>query len=154
MIKFYQAQTTGDIEDVRALFKEYEKAIGVDLCFQRFAEELAGLPGHYAPPDGCLLLADVDSRIAGCAVLRKLAENICEVKRLYVRPQFRGLGLGRKLALAIIEKARKRGYVKMRLDTLPSMTEAIALYASLGFIKTEAYRYNPIEGAIYMEKEL
>lgn len=153
-IEIRAAANQDDIESVRLLFKEYEKAIGVDLCFQGFADELAGLPGRYSSPEGVLLLAFVDSQLAGCVALRWFDQNTCEMKRLYVRPGFRGLGLGRKLALAVIDEATTIGYTKMRLDTLPSMTEAIALYKTLGFIEIEPYRYNPVKGAIYMEKEL
>ena len=154
MIAFKDAETPEDIEHSRLLFKEYEKAIGVDLCFQGFARELAELPGDYAPPDGCLILAFVDSALAGCAAMRKSADHICEMKRLYVRSNFRGFGLGRSLALEAIRRAVRHGYDKMRLDTLPSMTEAISLYQSLGFVVIEPYRFNPVQGAIYMEKML
>jgi ribosomal protein S18 acetylase RimI-like enzyme len=154
IIQIQAAHRQQDIESVRILFKEYEKAIGVDLCFQGFADELAGLPGKYASPDGCLLLAFVDSALAGCAALRRYDEDTCEMKRLYVRPEFRGLGLGRKLARAIIDEAIAIGYTKMRLDTLPSMVEAIAMYKTLGFAEIEPYRFNPVNGAIYMEKGL
>jgi carbonic anhydrase len=124
------------------------------LCFQGFAEELADLPGRYSSPEGALLLVFLDSKLAGCVALRWYDHNTCETKRLYVRPGFRGLGLGRKLAQAIINEATQIGYTKMRLDTLPSMTEAIAMYKTLGFMEIEPYRYNPVKGAIYMEREL
>lgn len=153
-IEIRAASGQTDIESIRLLFAEYEKAIGVDLCFQGFAEELAGLPGRYSSPEGALLLAFVDSQMAGCVALRWYDNNTCEMKRLYVRPDFRGLGLGRKLALAVIDEAAKIGYTKMRLDTLPSMTEAIAMYKTLGFTEIEPYRFNPVAGAIYMEKGL
>lgn len=143
-----------DIKSIRLLFKEYEKAIGVDLCFQGFAKELAGLPGRYSSPEGALLLALVDSHLAGCVALRWFDYNTCEMKRLYVRPDFRGLGLGRKLAISVIDEATKIGYAKMRLDTLPSMTEAIAMYKTLGVAEIIPYRFNPVKGAIYMEKNL
>lgn len=153
-IQILSAHSQQDIESVRILFKEYENAIGVDLCFQGFAEELAGLPGKYAPPDGRLLLALGDNALAGCVALRRFGEDACEMKRLYVRPEYRGLGLGRKLALAVINEAISIGYIKMRLDTLPSMVEAIAMYETLGFIEIEPYRFNPVDGAIYMGKGL
>ena len=139
---------------VRELFAEYAAAIGVSLCFQNFDDELAALPGKSAPPEGRLLLALDGSQFAGCVALRKIEDGVCEMKRLYVRPQFRGSGMGRALASAVIDAARQLGYVRMRLDTLASMKEAIGLYRSLGFRNIEAYYANPIEGAAFMELEL
>src|SRR5262249_52799961 len=125
------AASPGDIESARALFREYEASIGVDLCFQNFEAELAGLPGAYAPPAGCLLIARQGQETAGCVALRPLAEGICEMKRLYLREKFRGQGLGRLLAERILAEGRRLGYSRMRLDTLPSMGRAIPLYRSL-----------------------
>jgi ribosomal protein S18 acetylase RimI-like enzyme len=149
-------QTTDDqIELVRELFKEYENWLGINLCFQNFEKELAELPGDYAPPQGQLLLAMDDGRIAGCIALRKIGDGICEMKRLFVRSEFRGKGLGRKLVEAIISEARKIGYERMRLDTLPGkMDQAIALYRSLGFTEIEPYYQSPVPGAKFMELEL
>src|SRR5207253_1683366 len=128
------ATSAAQIADVRALFSEYAKSVGVSLCFQSFEQELAGLPGMYAPPNGSLLLATVNGQSAGCCGLRRVEDNICELKRLYVRPHFRNAGLGSQLAAEIISEAMIRGYEKMRLDTIVgTMDDAIRLYRQLGF---------------------
>ncbi|HLI34866.1 MAG TPA: GNAT family N-acetyltransferase [Terriglobia bacterium] len=154
MFQITHAHSASEIEEARQLFREYAASLDFSLCFQGFDQELAGLPGDYAPPWGRLLLAQNESGVAGCAALRKIDGEFCEMKRLYVRPIFRGHQLGRALALRVIEEAREIGYQQMRLDTLPSMKEAIALYQSLGFRRIDPYRYNPITGAIYMELAL
>jgi len=149
------ATSIDQVEQARALFKEYAVWLEVDLCFQNFDKELAGLPGDYAPPEGRLLLAQQDNQIAGCIALRKIGDGICEMKRLFVRPAFRGQGLGRKLIEAIIREARQIGYERMRLDTLPpKMNDAIALYRLIGFREIEAYYRNPVPGAKFMELSL
>jgi carbonic anhydrase len=142
------------IDAARTLFREYAAALGFDLGFQDFDKELEGLPGEYAPPSGRMYLVLVDGSLAGCAALRAMEEGICEMKRMYVRPGFRGLGLGRKLALTCIEEARAIGYRTMRLDTIATMAEAIALYHSLGFVEIPPYRFNPVPGAVYMKLEV
>jgi ribosomal protein S18 acetylase RimI-like enzyme len=143
-----------DIPVIHQLFIEYQKYLGIDLCFQNFDNELAALPGVYAPAWGRLLLAQYDGKVAGCVALRKMTRQTCEMKRLYVRPEFRGKGIGKELAVRIIEEAKQIGYKRIRLDTLPVMKEAIALYRRLGFKDTTPYYHNPIEGTIYMELKL
>ena len=149
-----QATKRQDVEAVRGLFVEYAAGLGVDLCFQGFDRELAELPGGYAPPSGRLLVAHVSGDAVACVALRRLEDDLCEMKRLYVRPSQRGLGLGRTLAEAVIGEARQIGYASMRLDTLPSMTEAAVLYASLGFREIEPYYENPVPGVRYLELAL
>lgn len=154
MLKIVQAEAGKDLKMIRTLFAEYADSLGFDLDFQDFEEELANLPSGYAPPSGCLLLAKYKDQLAGCVALRQLSDSICEMKRLYIRPQFRGLGIGRALAEAIIEQARRIGYIYMRLDTVPSMEIARTLYTSLGFKEIKPYRHNPIAGAVFMELKL
>jgi len=143
--------TEGDVEVVRTLFQEYATELPVDLAYQGFAAELAGLPGAYAPPTGALLLGRVDGVPAGCVALRGLGHEICEMKRLYVRPAHRGSGLGRVLATAVLDTARELGYAQMRLDTLPSMGSALGLYVSLGFREVEPYYPTPVAGTRFLE---
>lgn len=150
-----QVESSEQIAVVRELFLEYANSLGFSLCFQCFDQELTSLPGDYAPPDGRLLLATSNGCPAGCVALHKLAPEICEMKRLYVRTQFRGKGLGRELAERVIAEARQIGYKKIRLDTVePVMTTAVAMYRKLGFREIEPYRPNPITGALYMELQL
>jgi ribosomal protein S18 acetylase RimI-like enzyme len=150
-----QAGSPSQIAQARDLFLEYAQSLGFSLCFQGFDKELAGLPGDYAPPEGRLLLAEYDGALAGCVALHKLEPGICEMKRLYLRPQFRGKGLGRALAERIFSEARQIGYQRMRLDTVePIMKDAVAMYRQLGFKEIAPYRPNPIAGAMYMELEL
>ena len=139
--------TISDLDEIRTMLREYAAWLEIDLCFQNFEQELAALPGEYAPPGGRLLIADG----AGCVALRPIDDEICEMKRLYVRPEHRGTGLGRSLILAIIGEARVAGYGRMRLDTMPKMDSAQRLYAGLGFRDIPAYRYNPEPGARFLE---
>ena len=154
-VTFAQAESPAQIAQARELFLEYAQSLGFSLCFQNFDKELAELPGDYAPPEGRLLLAEYDSELAACVALHKLEPGICEMKRLYLRPQFRGKGLGRALADRIIADACQIGYQRMRLDTVePVMKDAVAMYRKLGFKEVAPYRPNPIAGAMYMELEL
>jgi putative acetyltransferase len=154
MLRIIHAQSKAQIEQVRNLFSEYAASLGFDLSFQDFRQELNNLPGEYSSPSGRLLLAAEDHEIAGCVALRDLGNGACEMKRLYVRPRFRGRGVGKALAIAIIEEARKIGYRRMRLDTVPAMKEAIGLYRALRFKEITPYRYNPLHGALFMELDL
>jgi ribosomal protein S18 acetylase RimI-like enzyme len=148
------AEFPAETEIVRGLFLAYAASLGFELCFQNFSEELDGLPGRYAPPPGRLFLGLVRGEPAGCVALRKLEDSVCEMKRMYVKPEFRGFGLGRLLADQIIGAAREAGYRVIRLDTIRSMDAAIRLYRTLGFRSIPAYYLNPIEGAEYMELTL
>jgi ribosomal protein S18 acetylase RimI-like enzyme len=149
---FRQTESPEQIAAIRELFLEYAQSLGFSLCFQSFDKELAGLPGDYSPPDGRLLLATYEGAPAGCVALHKLEPEICEMKRLYVRPQFRDKGLGRSLAERVIGDARQIGYKRLRLDTVePVMQAAVAMYRQLGFREITPYRENPIAGALYME---
>ena len=148
------AKTPSEIEACRRLFLEYAAGVGFDLSFQDFEREVAELPGEYAPPRGCLVLALLDGKPVGCVGVRPLESGICEMKRLYVTRAGRGTGLGRRLAEGGIEAARELGYERMRLDTVPSMAAAHALYESLGFGEIEPYRHNPVPGTRYLELQL
>ncbi len=153
-MRIKQAQSKKEIEAVRRLFREYEAFLAVDLCFQGFEEELAGLPGRYARPGGDLLIALDGESVAGCVAVRRLGDGVCEMKRLFVEPGARGKGLGRRLALEIIAIARELGYGTMRLDTLDTLSEAMQLYEALGFRRTAPYYDNPLPGVVYWELDL
>ena len=153
-IRIIDAHEGQFLNEIRSLFLEYAESLGTPLDFQGFDKELAELPGAYKPPEGALLLAVEEGKSAGCVAMRSLGNNSCEMKRLYVRPEWRGTKLGRTLAESIIERARNAGYKFMRLDTLPTMERAKMLYKSLGFYEIDAYRYNPISGTAYMELKL
>ena len=157
-VELVVAQTAEQLAGARVLFQEYADQLGVDLCFQGFAEELAALPGDYAPPRGVLLLALVDGELAGCCALRPQDDTdyagAAEMKRLYVRKAFRGFGLGRQLSEAILEVALQGGYACVLLDTLDDMESARALYADLGFEEIPPYYHNPLPGAHYLKVDL
>jgi GNAT superfamily N-acetyltransferase len=155
MTTIIQAKTPEQIETARLLFREYEAWLGMDLCFQGFEEELRTLPGKYAAPGGRLLLGYVDQKPAGCIALREINEGICEMKRLFVRDQFRGHRLGLLLVEKVIGEARDAGYLKMRLDTFPpKMGKAVKLYESHGFREIAPYYNNPHAGVLFMELDL
>ncbi|MHC4476195.1 MAG: GNAT family N-acetyltransferase [Planctomycetota bacterium] len=154
MLRIYPVETGEDLKIAKQLLVEYADCLEFDLCFQNFEEELANLPGEYAPPEGCLLIAEYDGEITGCVALRKQNDGVCEMKRLYVKQKFRGLKIGKALAEAIIEQARKAGYTHMRLDFVSPRQAAECLYESLGFKETDAYEEIPIEGAVFMELKL
>lgn len=154
-LSLVQAETSSQIVQARELFLEYAQSLGFSLCFQNFDKELTDLPGDYAPPEGRLLLAEYQDQTAGCVALHRLEDGICEMKRLYLRSQFRGKGFGRILADRIISEARQIGYRRMRLDTVePVMKDAVAMYRKIGFREIAPYCSNPIAGALYMELQL
>jgi putative acetyltransferase len=150
-----QATLPVQIAQARELFLEYAQSLGFSLCFQNFDKELSDLPGSYVPPEGRLLLAEYEDQLAGCVALHKLDQDMCEMKRLYLRAQFRGKGLGRALADRIIAEARTIGYRRMRLDTIEAfMKDAVAMYRKIGFHEIAPYCANPMSGALYMELQL
>lgn len=154
-LSLMQASSPAQIAQVRELFLEYAKSLGFSLCFQNFDQELAGLPGDYSPPEGRLVLAEYEGQVAGCVALHKLESGVCEMKRLYLRPAFRGKGLGRRLTEVVLDEARSIGYERLRLDTVePVMKDAVALYRTLGFREIAPYRANPMEGTLYLELSL
>jgi putative acetyltransferase len=151
----HQAESQVQIARARELFLEYAQSLGFSLCFQNFDKELADLPGDYAPPAGRLLLAECEGRLAGCVALHQIEPAVCEMKRLYLRPEFRGKGMGRTLTETAIHEARRIGYKRMRLDTVePVMKDAVALYRKRGFKEIAPYRPNPMAGTLYMELKL
>ncbi|MCZ2390619.1 MAG: GNAT family N-acetyltransferase [Acidobacteria bacterium] len=155
MIELINAENPHEIEDARTLFREYEQWLGLDLCFQGFEAELATLPGKYARPDGRLILAYREGELAGSIALRKLEEGICEMKRLFLRENARGHGIGHALIEHIVGEARDIGYRKMRLDTYPpKMGKAVALYQAHGFYEIPAYYETPYDDILYLEKAL
>lgn len=153
-IRIVEGHDTSSVDVARRLFREYQSWLGEDLCFQGFEDELATLPGKYSPPAGALLLAWSGETPAGCVAMRPLEPGICEMKRLWVANGFRGIGLGRRLANEIVDRARCAGYGRMRLDTLSQMKSAHAIYAAQGFREIPAYYGNPIAGVVYLEKVL
>ena len=153
-IHIKEVKGSSDLDAVRILFREYADSLAFDLFFQDFEKELESLPGRYAVPEGCLLIAQNQDGIVGCVAVRKIDNGLCEMKRLFVRPEYRGTGIGRRLAMEIIQTAIRLGYSRMRLDTTPSMNAATSLYRSLGFYDTAPYCYNPVPGAVYLELDL
>ena len=153
-IHIKEVKGASDLNAVRVLFQEYANSLAFDLSFQDFEKELKSLPGRYAFPEGCLLIAQNQDGSVGCGAVRKINDGVCEMKRLFVRPEFRGIGIGRRLAMKIIRIAVSSGYFRMRLDTTPFMNEATSLYRSLGFYDIEPYCYNPVSGAVFLELDL
>lgn len=153
-IEIRPAELPRDLPAVRRLFREYADGLGIDLGFQDFEAELAGLPGKYAPPAGRILLAWRGTEAVGCVALRPVRDGTCEMKRLYLRPKARGGQLGRRLAERICDEARAAGYARICLDTIPSMAAAVALYTSLGFRPTEPYVFNPVPDALFLARAL
>ncbi len=151
MLTISAAHQEPELSDIRVLFREYAESLGFHLCFQDFDREMAELPGNYAPPPGRILIAKWSGAVAGCVAMKQLGDGICEMKRFYVRPDFRGKGIGEALAKAIIAAGRDAGYARMRLDTVPSMQSAIRIYEALGFRDTDPYVFNPIPGVRYLE---
>lgn len=149
-LNFTEVNSDVLLDETRRIFREYQESIDTDLCFQKFEEELASLPGKYAPPKGRLYLCFMGEQLVGCVALRPINDSDCEMKRLYVKPEFRGRGLGRVLAEKIITESKKIGYKEIFLDTLTSMKSAINLYKSLGFKKSEPYCFNPENDAVFM----
>jgi len=154
VVQIREARTTSMISSARELVREYSASLGVDLSFQNFEQEMAEFPAHYTRPDGRALVAVEGGEAVGVVGVRMLSSEICELKRMYVRPEFRGRGIGRMLAKRAIKEARDIGYVRMRLDTLSRLKEAVSLYESLGFKEIAPYRVNPNKGVIYMELDL
>ncbi|MES2787817.1 MAG: GNAT family N-acetyltransferase [Pseudomonadota bacterium] len=158
LVELFSPTTPQELDIVRAIFRDYANGLGVDLCFQDFDQELATLPGDYSLPRGTILLARVDGEIAGCCALRPLDAadypNACEMKRLFVRRPFRGIGLGRQLVEAVLDAARQAGYSSVLLDTLDDMEAARALYEELGFAEIPPYYHNPIAGAHYLKADI
>lgn len=157
-VSLIEVRSPQQVGAIRVLFLEYQASLGIDLCFQGFEQELNNLPGDYVAPSGGLLLADVDGQAAGCCAFRPLITSdhldACEMKRLFVRPGFRGMGLGRQLVDAIVLAAQQAGYTTMLLDTLSDMESARALYQEVGFVETEPYYHNPLAGAHYLKLDL
>ncbi|MFA5404220.1 MAG: GNAT family N-acetyltransferase [Ignavibacteria bacterium] len=154
MIEYKISKSKQDFADAKDLFVEYANSLNFELCFQKFDEEISNLPEQYSEPTGCIILCYEDKKPIGCVGLRKFGEDICEMKRLYLRKEARGKGTGRMLAEKVIAKAKEFGYKKIQLDTIETMKEAIALYKSMRFKEISPYRFNPVKGVIYMELEL
>lgn len=153
-VRIADAVTDDFVDEAKALVVEYAESLDYELCFQGFADEMSEFPGDYGPPSGFMLLALVDEAPGGCIGIRRVDDDTCEMKRLYVKKEHRGLKVGRSLAEAAMERARQIGYKKMRLDVIENMKAAVSLYRSLGFESTVAYHHNPIEGALYLELDL
>ena len=153
-VEISEASSGDDYAAGKVLFEEYAAALGVDLCFQNFTQELTNLATIYGPPPGCLLLARTNLEWSGCVAIRYQRAAVCEMKRLYVKPQYRGKGLGRLLAESVITRAQQLGYSQIVLDTLPTMTQAQSLYTSLGFLEVEGYYPNPLIGVRYLARDL